>query len=118
MIEQLKRLARRLRRAAIECHHRGMRPASEWLDDFAIDVERVLVEVRLREQVESVRRKRVQPRFTSTELQSAEHIMHLNGRCDPRTCDFHLAEAHAAGTERASMPAQASQNGQLQPVGA
>jgi len=35
MKEQLIRLARRLRRAAVECHYRGMRPASEWLDDFA-----------------------------------------------------------------------------------
>jgi hypothetical protein len=52
--ERLKRLARRLRRAAVECHYRGMRPASEWLDDFAIDVDRILVEVRLREQVELV----------------------------------------------------------------
>ena len=97
MKEQLIRLARRLRRAAVECHYRGMRPASEWLDDFAIDVERILAEVRLREQVELVRRKRVRPRFTSTELQSAEYVQHLNGRCDLQTCLFHLAEAHTAG---------------------
>jgi hypothetical protein len=58
MKEQLKRLARRLRRAAVECHYRGMRPASEWLDDFAIDVDRILVEVRLREQVELIWLKR------------------------------------------------------------
>ena len=96
MKEQLRRLARRLRRAAVECHFRGMRPASEWLDDFAIEVERILVQVRLGEQVEMVRRKRVQPRFTSTELQSAEYVQHLNGRCDVQTCLFHLAEAHAA----------------------
>ena len=97
MKEQLKRLARRLRRAAIECHRRGMRPASEWLDDFAIDLERILVQARLGEQVELVRRKRVQLRFTSTELQSAEYVQHLNGCCDLQTCLFHLAEAHAAG---------------------
>jgi hypothetical protein len=97
MKAQLKRLARRLRAAAIECHHRGMRPASEWLDDFAIDVECMLVEVRLGEQVELVRRERVQPRFTSTELQGAEYVQHLSGRCDLQTCLFHLAEAHVAG---------------------
>src|SRR6266700_379081 len=97
MKEQLTRLARRLRRAAVECHHRGMRPASEWLDDFAIDLERILVQARLREQVELVRRKRVRPRFTSAELQSAEYVQLLNGRCDLQTCLFHLAEAHAAG---------------------
>jgi hypothetical protein len=102
MKERLKRLARRLRRAAVECHFRGMRPASEWLDDFAIDVERILVEARLREQVELVRRKRVRPRFTSTELQSAEYVQHLNGRCDVQTCLFHLAEAHGQHTAAAA----------------
>jgi hypothetical protein len=56
MKEQLKRLARRLRSAAVECHHRGMFPAGEWLEDFAVDVDRIVVQVRLAEQVELVRR--------------------------------------------------------------
>jgi hypothetical protein len=52
MKERLKRLARRLRSAATECHQRGMFPAGEWLEDFAIDVDRILVLFRLREQVQ------------------------------------------------------------------
>lgn len=96
MKEQLARLARRLRSAAVECHHRGMRPASEWLDDFAIEAERILAQVRLREQVDLAWRNR-RRRFTSAELQSEAHVLHLNGRCDPQTCPFHLFNDNAAG---------------------
>ena len=101
MKQQLKRLARRLRRAAIECHHRGMRPADEWLDDFAIDVERILAGVPLREQVALVVRISVRPPFTAAELQSADHVLHLNGRCDPNTCPFRLFNENAAGQSTA-----------------
>ena len=104
MKEQLVRLARRLRSAAVVCHQRGLRPASEWLDDFAIEVDRILIQIRVRKQVDLAWRNRGQPPFTAAELQSEAHILHLNGRCDPELCPFHLFNSLAA--ERGSASSQ------------